>query len=1710
MADKFESTTKSRVARNEIAFGPKIKPIVGLPRRRTGPEWFQALIRLKKGKAAGPSGLSAEMLRALHQPAAEAIGFLLDTCMLSGILPPSFLYGYIYPIPKRGATDVGDARPISLLEVPLKCSTAWVMQHMRDELDKRGTLTDSQYGFRPGRGCPQAVAQLIGIIEDAKENHKELHLVLVDIRKAFDSIEPWSLREAYEAAGFSDELTRFLAAMDGTGTAAVITPSGLALPRAVQRGVRQGETLSPLKFILWLDLWLRTLEHNPEAPGGYALRDGTKIRAIAYADDLALIADTHAGALALLTSLSNFLIRHGVALNPDKSFYVSTLEQPEAIALAIQCFDLETCLPVPAVLPHRGRQFIFKYLGISLNLDLDWDKSGDELNTKMLKLISLVKRKCVTLCHAFEIVDSVIRGRIAYYAQVSQIPASVISGWDNRIAALLKKTASLPMSAAPHQLRAPRPAGLGIPSAQAVQTATIAAESVILLNSNDTSGQVMRTRWNACKGDLLKSPVHSATKRATHTSLLTHHQYALFKWGLRIEPSDILKHRLMQAHQKSDIPLARVLPAQALDSLLSTNYRWLSEVLHLRIRAGGSQLEVRSESSLSRRASWGTKPSFEWITPLTDMIEEHNGLSKFREYAIDTEFPLDKVMAGEAPDTRFASDITYNTSEPIGTTCIFVDGSYDAEHRHGGAGAGWAAVVHSGPAIGCSEFNITQANGKTCTVRGTYGAASSLGAQRAYAGSMEILAVRAACYMLPAVHADIYTDYDRIHRAWKRIANPPLRRLVRGADANLILDISQAVNAREARGLRTVLHKVAAHGRDQSQAEWLTEGNCQADALAKHAAAHAPDQASCTLKGGLKFVIAHNEFPVYADPRRLAMNIVGERTLREWALRPTHGWLARHIDKVWTHSRAFSSKKRTLVNTECGVPTSLKVRLRFLGLRTPTQLGRTLDDMASLFARNAKGDSCCPLCHARCSTLVRGDTQHLLLCCPALEATRESARTLVAALLRGCGPVGWWTLAVAPTTIAQAIANSHRLRPLCKEIKAISGADSGCATSSFITEDGQPHTEDLETLAHAAAASSVEYSAVTAYAIMPRELAARAMGAKINITVMCLIPAGRWWLIPPSSTSGTTPKIAWSKRTAAYEIVIAVLGVLPAVCDVSEMPALAAALGNACFKGCSGLTWNTPSAAFHLDALDKEAMPAVTAENLLCSSKREIDLASEESGRLLLPWLGMLPKSLSPRLKAAYAATGAPPTALAEAFYNIAHAAVFSMWHLSYMAARNALLGAPFSLVSARGNIVVLRDVRVVCPPSIAEDTGNADSLPSAIIELEQSLLAAALGKKQQRITAQRATASWVRLASETLLGMRSNQATLSLSGFIRICEGRGISRRIAQKAFDYVQLIIWQTQKLPPLAEAGSTPSSLSWRTQSSQAINSSLSSTPDRPRCARSLSLDIEEDDPRPPQNSPQSGSPPAKADTAATHGTQRCTQTPIALTPNHPAVRAPTTAVPRQRPWTEWRPQARAMVALQNTRGLGSETWLNDEVVDAAGRLINMISGDAFATSSYLLSRAREARDHMSVMPWYQWQTLLELRVILMPYYSDSHWILVAAFPRTHEIVISDSAYSATRGDDIAKEAGNLLSSIEANIRHMPSPAWIRGTTPPQVLTAQQHDGSSCGIFMLARMIETALSVPASFSQDNVNTLRTSLAESITRGTLLRTACPPWCRS
>ena len=111
-----------------------------------------------------------------------------------------------------------------------------------------------------------------------------------------------------------------MSAIDSQGYTSVITRFGLSTSFPEMTGVRQGDILSPLKFIAWLDPLLEWLHSSPSD----ITLANQAIHALAYADDLWLVAASKQDLQTKLDKASLYLQYHGVHCNAEKSHYSST------------------------------------------------------------------------------------------------------------------------------------------------------------------------------------------------------------------------------------------------------------------------------------------------------------------------------------------------------------------------------------------------------------------------------------------------------------------------------------------------------------------------------------------------------------------------------------------------------------------------------------------------------------------------------------------------------------------------------------------------------------------------------------------------------------------------------------------------------------------------------------------------------------------------------------------------------------------------------------------------------------------------------------------------------------------------------------------------------------------------------------------------------------------------------------------------------------------------------------------------------------------------------------------------------------------------------------------------------------------------------------------------------------------------------------------
>ena len=144
----------------------------------------QAIQDLKVKKTAGPSGVTAEMIKAAGEQAVDWLTSICNRIVKEEAISESWQMSELVPIykGKGGVLECSSSRGIKLLEHGMKVAERVLERRLRQavEIDKM------QFGFKPGTGTSDAIFIARQLQERYRGKHRELWWVFVDLEKAFD------------------------------------------------------------------------------------------------------------------------------------------------------------------------------------------------------------------------------------------------------------------------------------------------------------------------------------------------------------------------------------------------------------------------------------------------------------------------------------------------------------------------------------------------------------------------------------------------------------------------------------------------------------------------------------------------------------------------------------------------------------------------------------------------------------------------------------------------------------------------------------------------------------------------------------------------------------------------------------------------------------------------------------------------------------------------------------------------------------------------------------------------------------------------------------------------------------------------------------------------------------------------------------------------------------------------------------------------------------------------------------------------------------------------------------------------------------------------------------------------------------------------------------------------------------------------------------
>ena len=154
------------------------------------------LSKMGRNKACGPDDLPIEAIMVIAELKPELLTYILQQIMANGI-PDSWKKSKLIPIFKNKGDilECNNYRGIKLMSHFMKLWERIIEARLREIVKIR----DNQFGFRPGMSTTEPVFALRQLQEKCREKNKDLHMVFVDLEKAFDRIPRdliwWCLRK---------------------------------------------------------------------------------------------------------------------------------------------------------------------------------------------------------------------------------------------------------------------------------------------------------------------------------------------------------------------------------------------------------------------------------------------------------------------------------------------------------------------------------------------------------------------------------------------------------------------------------------------------------------------------------------------------------------------------------------------------------------------------------------------------------------------------------------------------------------------------------------------------------------------------------------------------------------------------------------------------------------------------------------------------------------------------------------------------------------------------------------------------------------------------------------------------------------------------------------------------------------------------------------------------------------------------------------------------------------------------------------------------------------------------------------------------------------------------------------------------------------------------------------------------------------------------
>ena len=271
--------------------------------------------------APGPDGIPYSFLKHFWTDIGPEIMGAWRHSVVTGELPPSHKLSYLKLIPKAGKDPrkIANLRPITLSNTDHKLITKTYARKLTNLV--KDSIGEEQTAYIPGRLINDNIRTLLTTIDLADlDNTIDGALISLDAKKAFDSVDHRYIRKTLEAFGLGNFVSIFNILYKDLRSDIIINGCTVQGYR-ILKGVKQGDALSCILFIMCVEPLLKNIKANPSIASVASGHLNIMIpKALGFADDVTVVCKrTIESIQSIFNEYETFTRASGLELNADKT-----------------------------------------------------------------------------------------------------------------------------------------------------------------------------------------------------------------------------------------------------------------------------------------------------------------------------------------------------------------------------------------------------------------------------------------------------------------------------------------------------------------------------------------------------------------------------------------------------------------------------------------------------------------------------------------------------------------------------------------------------------------------------------------------------------------------------------------------------------------------------------------------------------------------------------------------------------------------------------------------------------------------------------------------------------------------------------------------------------------------------------------------------------------------------------------------------------------------------------------------------------------------------------------------------------------------------------------------------------------------------------------------------------------------------------------------